>query len=56
MFIDESSMNKTSICKLYKCFQEGSKHVKNNEYPRCPSTLTTDDNAENAKKIIINNY
>ncbi|XP_029673845.1 protein GVQW3-like [Formica exsecta] len=51
----ESSMNKTSVYKWYKCFQEGRKDVENGERPGRSSTSTTDDNVGKVKKMIMDN-
>ncbi|XP_032690622.1 uncharacterized protein LOC116853602 [Odontomachus brunneus] len=51
----ESSMNKTSIYKWYKCFQKSREDVKDDERPGRSSTSTTDDNVEKVKKMIMNN-
>jgi len=51
----EFSMNKTSVYKWYKRFQEGREDVEDDERPGRPSTSTIDDNVEKVKKMIIDN-
>ena len=49
------SMNKKSIYKWQKRFQEGRENTEDNERPGRPSTSTTDENVEKVKKMIMDN-
>ncbi|XP_032679236.1 protein GVQW3-like [Odontomachus brunneus] len=51
----ESSMNKTSVYKWHKLFQEGREDVEDDERPGRLSTSTIDDNVEKVKKMIMGN-
>lgn len=49
----KSSINKTSVYKWYKCFQEGCEYVEDDERPGYSSTSTLDENIEKVKKMIM---
>ena len=51
----ESTMTRTQVQLWYNRFKEGQENVNENARPGRPSTLTTDENIEAVKEMILNN-
>ena len=51
----ESTVNRTQVQLCYNRFKEGRQNVNDDARPGRPNTLTTDENIEAVKKIILDN-
>ena len=52
---DECTVSQKSVYKWYKLFTEGREGVNDDARPGWPSTLTTNENTEAVKKIVMEN-
>jgi hypothetical protein len=50
----ESPMKKTSVYELYKHFQDGRKHIEDDERSGRCSTSTIDENVIKVEEIVMN--
>ena len=51
----ESTVSRTQVQLWYNRFKEGQEDAKDDTRPGRPCTLTTDENIEAVKKIILDN-
>ena len=56
MALDKSPVSRTQVQLWYNRFKEGREDVNDDARPGWPSRLTTDENIEAVKKIILDNH